>query len=171
LQDDYAGLKTALEAMQGEFSKLQEEKASRAKMDTFNSRMEDVCSSYALNEEMAKVVAEQLKKCDTDEDFAGYKSSMSVFLKPFERKACAASPSDDKNVAGPTKQAPETNMKDSKDEQAYASTEVVEKAVDNAAHEKISLPNSIETKKPSLYEQYSQAFSLEEGFIVNKNRR
>jgi len=172
LQDDYAGLKTALEAMQGEFSKLQEEKASRAKMDTFNSRMEDVCSSYALNEEMAKVVAEQLKKCDTDEDFTGYKSSMSVFLKPFERKAsAAASPSDDKNVAGPTKQAPETNMKDSKDEQVYASTEVVEKAVENATHEKISLPNSIETKKPSLYEQYSQAFSLEEGFIVNKNRR
>jgi len=172
LQDDYAGLKTALEGVQGELSKLQEEKAAREQTDTFNSRMNEVCSTYALNDEMAKVVAEQLKTCKCDEDYATYKTNMAVFLKPYERKAnAAASPSDEKNVAGPTKQAPDTKMKDPKDEQAYASTQVVDQALDNAAQEKISLPNSVETKKPSLIEQYSQAFSLEEGFTVNKNRR
>jgi hypothetical protein len=109
----------------------------------------------------------------SEDDFSKYKSNMAVFLKPFERKVtkAAAPTSDDKNVAGPTKQAPETNMKDSKDEQVYASTQVVDQAVENANQEKISLPNSIETKKPTLMEKYSQAFSLEEGFTVNKNRR
>jgi hypothetical protein len=172
LQDEYAGLKTSLEAVQGELSKLQQEKAAREQTDAFNARMEDVNSTYALNDDMAKVIADQLKNCMSEDDFSKYKSNMAVFLKPFERKASAATPSDDKQNKGPTEQTSDTKMKDKKDEAAYASaTEVVDAAVENATKEKVSLPNSIETKKPSLYEQYSQAFSLEEGFVVNKNRR
>lgn len=171
MKDDYAGLKTSLEAVQAELSKLQAEKVDREKVDRFNARMGDVCGTYALNEEMAKVVAEQLKKCDTDEDYASYKTNMAVFLKPFERKVKASTPCDEKQNKGPTDQTSDMEMKEEEDEKAYATASVVDKAVDNAEKEKISLPNSIETKKPTLLERYSQAFSLEEGFIVNKNRR
>lgn len=176
MQDDYAGLKAAMDGIQAELKKLQEEKSAREKMDVFNARMCEMDSSYALNEEMAKTVAEQLKKCDTDEDFATYKSNMAVFLKPFERKAAtAANPSDDKQNKGPTEQTPEVNMKDKKDEKPFetkaSAQEIVDKALDNAKQEKVSLPNSVETKKPTLVEKFAQAFSLEDGFVVNKNRR
>lgn len=170
MQDEYAGMKTALDSVQAEIAKLQTEKAERAKVDTFNTRMGDVCATYALNEEMAKTIAEQLKKCDTDEDFANYKSNMAVFLKPFERRA-AATPCDSKQNKGPTEQTSDTEMKEEEDEQAYAAASVLDKAIDNADKEKASLPNSTETKRPTLLEKYSQAFSLEDGFVVNKNRR
>ena len=179
LQEEFTGIKSALESVQAELNKLQEEKANRVKVDRFNNRMNALHSQYAMNEELAKVVAEQVKDlpCDNDEDdqnFAKYKSNMAVLLKPYERQVKADA------IHTPTKESPETKMKNPKDEAAYApipatakeiSASVVDKAIDNAKKETISLPNSIETKKPTLVEKFSQAFSLEEGFIVSTNRR
>lgn len=176
MKDEYSGLKAAMDSIQAELKKLQDEKCAREKMDTFNARMSEIDSSYAINEEMAKAIAEQLKKCESEEDYASYKANMAVFLKPFERKsASAATPSDEKQNKGPTEQTPEVNMVDKKDEKPFetkaSAEQVLDSALENAKAEKISLPNSIETKKPTLVEKFSQAFSLEEGFIVNKNRR
>jgi hypothetical protein len=177
MEDEHAGLKAAMEKMHAELTKLQEDKANREKMDTFNARMGDMHATYALTDDMAKTIAEQLKSCSSEEDYGKYKSGMAAFLKPFERKkeAEAKTGSEEKQNQGPTEQTPEVNMKKKEDEKPYetkASAEkVVDRALDNAKKETISLPNSIETKKPTLLEKYSVAFSLEEGFIVNKNRR
>lgn len=167
LAEDYTGLKAALEGVQAELGKLQEEKANREKVDAFNNRMNDLHATYALTDDVASVIASQVKNCSDEDSFAAYKTSMSVFLKPYERKVTKAG-------SEPTKDAPVVNMKDKKDEAAYAketAAAVVDNAVDKAKQEKISLPNSMETKKGTLIERYATAFSLEEGFSINPNRR
>jgi hypothetical protein len=158
-QEDYASLKATLDSLQAELAKFAEEKANREQIDIFNARMSDMCSAYELTEEMLKVVAAQVKTCKTDEDFGAYKTSMEVFLKPFEKKAQSQAEASTKEEA----------KEQAKEKESHAS--VVDDAVDNSEKEKVSIPNSIETKKPTIFEKYSQAFSLEDGFVVNKNRR
>ena len=167
LSEDYTGLKAALDGVQGELKKLQEEKAEREKVDAFNNRMNDLHATYALTDDVASVIASQVKSCTDDNSFATYKTSMSVFLKPYERKVSKAG-------SEPSNDDPKVAMKKKEDESAYAketAAAVVDKAVDGAQKEKNSLPNSMETKKGTLIERFAEAFTLEEGFIVNPNRR
>tara|TARA_R110000765_G_scaffold27216_1_gene66241 strand:+ start:757 stop:2301 length:1545 start_codon:yes stop_codon:yes gene_type:complete len=75
-----AEMSEQLEASKVELKKLQNVQAEAARVESFNQRMSSLDTEFEISDEARKVIASQLKKIDSDEEFTAWKESMSVFL-------------------------------------------------------------------------------------------
>ena len=187
MQKHHEELNKTVADMKMTMDALKKEKEDRENMDTFNARMSEVCSSYDLPQDVAKVVADDVKSCANEESYSKWKGKAEALLRPFMKKVKAEDMSEAKEKdakdepneevkEGEKEHAKEGNehKEEDKKEDAKASVEtkeaiatVVENALDNAKEEKAGLPNSSSATSPSLMDKYRTAFA-EENFVIKK---
>jgi hypothetical protein len=73
-----------LEASTAELKKLQDAQAEAERVESFNQRMSSLDTEFEISDDARKVIASQLKKIASDEDFNSWKENMSVFLQAKE---------------------------------------------------------------------------------------
>jgi hypothetical protein len=127
--------------------KLQDAQAEAARVESFNQRMTSLDDEFDISDEARKVIASQVQKLDSDEDFNSWKESMSVFLKVKEDES---------------KKEEEAKASESKQEEASASEKAVDDALDNGEKEKSSIPNSA---KASTADKWADAMKEEDCII------
>ena len=138
----------------------------------FNERMSSFDEEYQLDDDLRKVIAEQLKAMpveDEDESYVKWQESSKVLLKKHSKSfieeqnkisASEKTPEDTKEeTAEPTQET------EQKAEETKASTEaeaVVEEAIENAEVEKEEIPNTTDASEPTLADKYRTAFNLDQ---------
>lgn len=193
LSAQHEELNKSFAEMQNTVLALKKERDEREQMDCFNSRMNEVYSSYDLPEDVAKFVAEDVRSCASDESYTKWKSKAEVLLKPYTKKAnCDESAEaekkpfppkteDKKSDKGEDKEEkkeaadkPDEEKKEKEDSKASevsaeekkeAIASAVEQILDNAKEEKAGLPNSSSVSAPGLKEKFKTAFA-EENFVI-----
>jgi len=174
LQAQHDDLNKNVSDMKATMEALSKEKKDREDMDTFNARMGDACAKYDFPQDVAKIVADDLKSCADDDMYAAFKAKAETLFRPYLKKAKA----EDMVEASAAKiEEVKEEKVDSKQEETKASEQVkevakeetiasiVEEALDNSKQEKASMPNSSSASAPGLKEKFKQAFA-EENFIV-----
>jgi hypothetical protein len=146
IASDLEKTKGELETLKTEFTKVQSEQAEKAKIEKFNQRMASFDERFELDAEDRKVLASTIQNM-TDEAFATYDASTSVFMRGKSKALIAAQ----KEAA-------------SKMKEVKASTEtpaaVVDAALENASVTTPSVPASISTNE-SFGETFKKAFNPE----------
>ena len=174
LQDQHDILTKSVAEMKNTMDCLSKEKKDREDMDTFNARMNDACAKYDFPQDVAKVVADDLKSCADDNMYATWQAKADTLFRPYLKKAKAEDMAEASasKVEEVKEEKVESNQKETKaseeikevaKEETIAS--IVEEALDNSKQEKASMPNSSSASAPGLKEKFKQAFA-EENFIV-----
>jgi len=185
-------LNKKLDEMKASLDAMAKEKADRDKVDAFNTRMSETVASYELPDEVATIVADDLKNISTAEAYASWKTKAETLLKPYSKSAIAAAKKakadmDEAEASKKKKDMEDAEAKVKADKDAAdkaandkdgkkganASTEAiasaVEGALDNANVTKGGLPNSSSAVAQGLKEKFKTAFA-EEGFIITPTK-
>jgi len=157
-----------LASSQEKISSLEAEQKAAQALDLFNRRMESLDEAYELSDEDRKIIAEDLKNVDEqDESFASYEERLAIIYKhkskefladqekAFQEKVEAAV---QEKISGQTSEASETTQEVVEEKEE----EVVEEALDSAeATDSEVTSNNGETteKEISLREKFQQAFT------------
>lgn len=178
LQTQHDELCKSVAEMKATIDALKKEKEERVAMDMFSARMNDVCATHDLPQDVAKVVAEDIKSCATDDMYAAWQTKAATLLRPYLKKAKA----EDMEVeAAATENTQKAEIKSEEKQEAKASEEVkeekkeekkeetianiVEEVLDNAKEEKAGVPNTSSASAPGLKERFQAAFA-EENFVI-----
>lgn len=86
LNTSLASVKSELEKVKLALEASSAKEKEQQMLASFNTRMASLDEGYNFNDEVRKAIFASVKASDTDEKFAAWKSSMSIFLKPFEKK-------------------------------------------------------------------------------------
>ncbi len=146
---DFEKVQKELATVQATVDSLNKEKADREKVETFNSRMNEISAAYELDEELQSAVVEEVKAIASDEDFGKWKKKASILFKGFAKKKVLP---EDKKDGGK-----DDDMEDKNGKVKTAKASVVDDAIDNGKKEKGDLPNSTSTE-PTLKEKWAKAF-------------
>jgi len=180
LQDQHESLTKSVAEMKATMDSLSKEKQDREAMDTFNARMGDACAKYDFPQDVAKIVADDLKSCADDDMYAAFQVKADTLFRPYLKKAKAEDMTEAAATVKNDVQEEKTEKVENKQEEkqeAKASEEVfkedkkeaiatvVENALDNAKEETAGLPNSSSASAPGLKAKYQSAFA-EENFVI-----
>lgn len=159
-------LKASVEEMQAQLSaaltkinEFETAKLASEALARFNSRMEEVDSSFELDDEDRRILAEEIKNLSEDEQaFAGYKNKLQVIWKHKNKEVKSE---QDKVIQAKIEE--EVQKRIQKLNKSTASS-TVEDILDNAKASDLNIPNNNEpSSKPnqSLIERFSEAFKKE----------
>lgn len=169
LQEQHDLLTKSVAEMKATMDALSKEKQEREAMDTFNARMNDACAKYDFPQDVAKVVADDLKSCADDDAYAAWQAKAETLFRPYLKKAKAE---DLTNASASKKEEAQEEKKEAKaseevvkEDKKEAIASVVEEILDNAKVEKAGMPNSSSAGEKSLKSKYEQAFA-EENFVI-----
>jgi len=187
LQETTVSLNQKLDEMKVSLDAMATEKTNRDKVDAFNARMSETVASYELPDDVAKIVADDLKNIATAEAYAVWQTKAATLLKPFSKIAIAAAKKakadDEEAMAKKKKDEDEAKAAlekkgDKKDDDnaddkkkgakaSEAVASVIEEVLDNADKEKGGLPNGSSAAAPNLKEKFKTAFA-EENFVIKQ---
>ena len=133
-------IEVSMKEMSEKLKVLEAEKLEQEKLATFGSRMAELEASFELSDEAKEVIAKQVSALASDEAFAQWKESMSIFLKPFAKKPEKAESSEAK--------------------ESVASEEVVDEVVAKGEASKEVVANSTQPQSPK--NKWANALKQEE---------
>lgn len=172
IQAEYEGVKQKLAEVQKTVETLANEKTEREKVESFNTRMNQITEAFELDEEAKAAVIEEVKAIASEEDFGKWMKRASVLLKGFakkckgqkkEKECCEEEEMEAKKAKAAAEAAAAAEEAKKKEEAA----KVAQAALDNAKEQKSGLPNSSGAATPSLMEKGKVAFARE-NIIVTK---
>ena len=143
LESDFNRIKEELEKVQATLTSLEEQKALKDAEETFNLHMAKFDADFELDNEDRSVIASDIKDL-TEEAFSAYHDKMSKLLK---------------NKKKGLKKEESKASEEKKEEDIKL---VVEKALDSAKAEVITIPASSTAKEPTVLEKYKKAFDMEQ---------
>lgn len=139
-----------LEASKVELKKLQDAQAETARVESFNQRMSSLDNEFEISDEARKVIASQLKKIESDEDFDSWKESMSVFLQAKKSE--------------PTEEEAATSAKKEEEAKAAEAAKVVADSLKNGKKtDEVIPPNS--SNASSTSDKWADALKVEDIII------
>lgn len=161
-------LEKKLEETLEKLSSVEAEQKAAADLQLFNDRMSSLDSEYELSEADRKIIAEDLKSVDANEEaFAAYQERMSVIYSHKSKKFLEDQEKSfqeklEKEIEARTKQQTEKVVEASETESSE-STEDVEEVLESVeASEEISSNNGETVEQElSLQEKFKNAFSKE----------
>jgi len=161
-------LEKKLEETLEKLSSVEAEQKAAADLQLFNDRMSSLDSEYELSEADRKIIAEDLKSVDANEEaFATYQERMSVIYSHKSKKFLEDQEKSfqeklEKEIEARTKQQTEEVVEASETESSE-STEDVEEVLESVeASEEISSNNGETVEQElSLQEKFKNAFSKE----------
>lgn len=163
LQSTVESIKEELKVAQERIESFEAEKNAEEAVARFNSRMEEIDSTYDLEEADNAFIAEKIKGLDdTEESFASFKEELSVFWASKNKDAVALA---EEAIAARVEAEIEKRLNTTEVSEA-SEVEVVEKvdveeALQNAEATEESLPNNNEAQasKTTFKEKFAAAFS------------
>lgn len=182
-------VEVALAEIQTKLGAFEQAEKDRQLVATFNSRMDEINLAYKLDDELSKVVANQIKAIASDEDFGKWKEQASVLMKAYAKKACKGKGQqcdceeckkeiemeDAKKKACAKAAAEKADAEAKAAEEAKAketAAAALENALENGEQGKSTIPNAGNPNEETFREKFAKHFTLKEGFEFNfKNRR
>lgn len=161
-------LRKEIEDLKSSFSFLQLEHTKILAQETFNQRMGNLESEYELNDDVRKVLAEDISTL-SDESFAAYKNKMAIFLKKKGKSSAKCDCSGDCKCGKEAAKASEwvaqieTANVDQKLESSIAG--VLEEVADKAEKATVDMPMTSTASEDSFYNKYKQAFNYD-SFVI-----
>lgn len=162
---DFNKIKEELEKVQATLVSLEAQKALKDDEERFNTNMAKFDIEFDLDEEDRTVIASDIKDLN-EEAFSAYHTKMSKLLKNKKKTSKGLTKSQEKLPDFIKEKIEEKEKKE-----ACASEEeikqVVEKALDSAKAEVMTVPASSTAKEPTVFEKYRKAFDMEQ-FVFKK---
>ena len=159
-------LRDELNAAKEAVSQLELRQREQEAVATFDSRMSIVEDTYELDDESRKIVANELKSLEADEEcFANFQEKLKVVLKHQDKEFIAK---QEEEFNQKLAEAVEARIAELSDENS-SEEEVVEEAMDNAEEEGESIANNnaeVSEEELSLKEKFQKAFS-EDNLTIN----
>jgi len=141
LASQHQTVQETLKTLESKLAEIEAQQAEQEKLAKFSSRMSEIDNGYDLSDEAKEVIAKQVSKLETDESYAEWLNSMSVFMKPFKKKDSSKEEKESKkDESEEAKASVETTVEEK--------TEVVEQALENGVVEKEVIANSTQTESP-----------------------
>jgi chorismate mutase len=173
LTTENEALKTNFESLKTEVEEMKTERATQMAEAKFNERMASFDEEYSFDDDIRKVIAEQLKAMpadDEDESYTSWVESSKVLLKRHSKefiaeqeKISAAAETKEETKEEAKTETTEKVAEEKEETKASAEVEeVVEEVIENAEEVKEEIPNTTEASEPSVMEKYQQAFDLEQ---------
>ncbi len=160
LQASVESMKEELKTAQERINSFEAEKKAEEAIATFNARMEEIDSTYDLEESDNVFIAEKIKGLDdSEESFASFKKELTVFWASKNKEAKAK---QEEAIAARVEAEIEKRLSATSQASEEATEKVdVEEALENAEATEESLPNNNEAQasKTTLKEKFAAAFS------------
>jgi len=163
LEASVESIKEELQAAQERIASFEADKKAEEAVATFNARMEEIDSTYDLEESDSAFIAEKIKGLDdTEESFASFKKELSIFWASKSKEAKAK---QEEAIAARVEAEIEKRLSTSEaSEVTEAAEEVdVEEALENAEATEEALPNNNEAQasNKTFKDKFAAAFSRE----------
>jgi hypothetical protein len=160
LQASVESMKEELKTAQERINSFEAEKKAEEAVATFNARMEEIDSTYDLEESDNAFIAEKIKGLDdSEESFASFKKELTVFWASKSKEAKAK---QEEAIAARVEAEIEKRLSTTSEASEEVTEEVnVEEALENAEATDQPLPNNNEAQasKTTLKEKFAAAFS------------
>ena len=162
LQASVASIQEELKVAQERLAAFEAEKLAEEAVATFNTRMEEIDSTYDLEESDSAFIAEKIKGLDSSEEsFASFQKELSVFWASKSKEAKAK---QEEAIAARVEAEIEKRLSATSEASEEVTEDVdVEEALENAEATEESLPNNNEAQasKTTLKDKFAAAFSRE----------
>ena len=162
LQASVESMKEELKAAQERIAAFEAEKLAEEAVATFNTRMEEIDSTYDLDESDSAFIAEKIKGLDSSEEsFASFQKELSVFWASKSKEAKAK---QEEAIAARVEAEIEKRLSATSEASEEVTEDVdVEAALENAEATEEPLPNNNEAQasKTTLKDKFAAAFSRE----------
>ena len=162
LQASVESIREELKAAQERIATFEAEKLAEEAVATFNTRMEEIDSTYDLEESDSAFIAEKIKGLDSSEEsFASFQKELSVFWASKSKEAKAK---QEEAIAARVEAEIEKRLSATSEASEEVTEDVdVEEALENAEATEESLPNNNEAQasKTTLKDKFAAAFSRE----------
>ncbi len=134
------------------------EKQEREAQERFDQRMSLMDEEYELTDEDREVIASDVKDME-DEDFSAYQEKMKVLLSSKNKTLLEEQSKAEEEAKA--KEAEEAEKVVVETKASETTSEVVDKAVDNAEEVDEAVANSTSAGNDTLYDKYRGAFGLD----------
>ena len=162
LQNSVESVKEELKVAQERIAAFEAEKLAEEAVATFNTRMEEIDSTYDLEESDNAFIAEKIKGLDSSEEsFASFQKELSVFWASKSKEAKAK---QEEAIAARVEAEIEKRLSTTSEASEEVTEDVdVEAALENAEATEEPLPNNNEAQasKTTLKDKFAAAFSRE----------
>ena len=162
LQASVESIREELKAAQERIATFEAEKLAEEAVATFNTRMEEIDSTYDLEESDSAFIAEKIKGLDSSEEsFASFQKELSIFWASKSKEAKAK---QEEAIAARVEAEIEKRLSATSEASEEVTEDVdVEEALENAEATEESLPNNNEAQasKTTLKDKFAAAFSRE----------
>ena len=162
LQASVESIQEELKVAQERIAAFEAEKLAEEAVATFNTRMEEIDSTYDLEESDSAFIAEKIKGLDSSEEsFASFQKELSVFWASKSKEAKAK---QEEAIAARVEAEIEKRLSATSEASEEVTEDVdVEAALENAEATEESLRNNNEAQasKTTLKDKFAAAFSRE----------
>lgn len=161
---DNENLKSEIDVLRKKIEEIEALQALQEAEAKFNERMAAFDEEYHLDDEVRKLIAEQLKNMpleDDSETYAAWHKNSKIYLKRHSKSFVST-----QEEVSITEEAKEEVCEKAQAKEIAASTSeadaVVEEAIENAEKEVGEIPNTSSASEPTVLEKYQAAFNLDQ---------